>query len=330
MKESLMSELARIDREIAGLRTHINNMGKKERRETYCLLGGAVFLIGALPLFLPFKDDTWIWNGTYEHLSLYIGLPLFLYGWLLSRERIGRLEKLRLCELARLFKQTEADDKLTLTTQLEIGGLAFHFHDKEKGPGQRCWVKRLYVTYRWGRLQFSAYEQPTELWWRENQKQEERTDYDHARKDREDREYRVYTLQLSRHTIDAGYEIHGRHFIPGGEAFEGWELVSVCPLEGKANEYHITILALIARTIDVSHLEGGEKEKRKDYETIERREYKVYTLKLSRSAIDTGYEMHARHFKPQLEGWELLSVCPLEGNADEEYITILALITRNS
>lgn len=84
-------------------------------------------------------------------------------------------------------------------------------------------------------------------------KQEQGTDFDQASKEDQtskEREYRIYTMQLSRSAIDVGYEIHARHFIPRGEDFEGWELLSVCPLEKKADEKYITILALIARTMD--------------------------------------------------------------------------------
>lgn len=108
------------------------------------------------------------------------------------------------------------------------------------------------VTWKWasGReleehLKKNAISQPV--------KQEENTDFDQTSEEEasEEKEYRIYTLQLSRSAIDTGYEIHARHFIPMGEAFEGWELLSVCPLEGKADEKHITILALIARTFDL-------------------------------------------------------------------------------
>lgn len=67
----------------------------------------------------------------------------------------------------------------------------------------------------------------------------------------EEREYRIHTLQISRSALDAGYEIHPRHFIPKGEEIEGWKFLSVYPLEKKSDEVQITLVAFMERTLDL-------------------------------------------------------------------------------
>ena len=247
-------ELADIDRRISKLSSQAETIEKKSRVSAFCQIGGAVLLLGTIYLLLPLGTDV---HWTFYHLCFWLGLPLFLYGWVWQRknEFVAR-RKIELFELARLLKVAEMDKQLAVTIELNVSGrLLFHVHDKKDGPEQRLWVKELGVT-QWG--EFSCWSDQPGIKWHskhpsENDisrqgKQKESLDLDRTS---EEREYRLHTLQISRAELDAGYEIHPQHLIPVGEEIEGWRFVSMCPFEKKSDQEQITILALLERPLDL-------------------------------------------------------------------------------
>jgi hypothetical protein len=90
-------------------------------------------------------------------------------------------------------------------------------------------------------------------------KQEESTT---LRQDGMEREYRIRTLEISRYDLDHGRELHPGDFVKMNEEFQGWRLLSVCPLEKACNEVderakeRITILALIEHPAVEKHYSG--------------------------------------------------------------------------
>jgi hypothetical protein len=168
MDEKMDEELADIARRISQLASQAETNEKKSKGPFWCQFVGAIVLFGAAPLVLPFRNDhSWALSWNPYLFCLYFGLPLFLYGWSWTRKNVYVLrEETQLCELARLLKLAELDKRLTVTIELTAGReLIFHIHDKQDGPEQRCWVKRLGVPYSafYEQMQFS---QNTELGYR--------------------------------------------------------------------------------------------------------------------------------------------------------------------
>jgi hypothetical protein len=126
-------ELADIDRRISQLSSQAEANEQKSRGPFWCQLVGAIVLLGAAPLVLPFKNDhSWALSWNPYLICLYLGLPLFLYGWIWSRKHVyGSRQTTELYELARLLKLAELDKKLTVTTELSGRELIFHVHDKK-------------------------------------------------------------------------------------------------------------------------------------------------------------------------------------------------------
>lgn len=119
-------------------------------------------------------------------------------------------------------------------------------------------IPLLIVTWKWA----SGREQEAQL--KKNDisppvKQEESTA---LRQDGMEREYRIRTLEISRYDLDHGRELHPGDFVRMNEEFQGWRLLSVCPLEKACNEVderakeRITILALIEHPAVEKHYSG--------------------------------------------------------------------------
>lgn len=73
-----------------------------------------------------------------------------------------------------------------------------------------------------------------------------------------EREYRICTTRLDRSALDYENEILARDFIPMGEDDDGWELLSVSPLEKESDHDYITLVALIARICDAEESDTHE------------------------------------------------------------------------
>ena len=153
-------ELAEIDRRITQLWAVTNQ--KKARVPTFCQIGGAFLLLGTVYLLLPLGPDV---HWTFYHLCFWLGLPLFLYGWVWQRKHEFTVRRqIELFELARLLKMAELDKQLTVTTELNgFDRLLFHVHDRKDGLEQRLWVKELGVT-QWG--EFSCWSNQPGIKWR--------------------------------------------------------------------------------------------------------------------------------------------------------------------
>lgn len=246
-------EIEEIDRAIESLSLQIQNNQEHEGRHLCFLLAGGFFLllgVIALPYVFEKGLDLTLTQWTFLLVG-FGGLPMFVKGWGAHWQQHYRYRQLSLCRFARHLKRAETDPNLKLSTELDGHNLVFHLHDREWSPERRCWVKGLFLSYPWGKLYINDDSQPTYRW---RQKQQERTELrDEADEKGDDimarelREYKLYTMTIPRSAIEAGYDIHARHFIPRGEDFEGWELLSVSPLEKESNENSLTLLALIAR-----------------------------------------------------------------------------------
>lgn len=129
-----------------------------------CYIGGMFLLVlSGIALTLPF-GEAHPWNSSSWNIPLklhlfflWLGLPLFLYGWLWTRKILAVGRKQELLELAKLLKQAELDKKLTVTTELNSSNeLIFRIHDKKEGPEQRVWARYIGVTEQ-GELYSSFY-----------------------------------------------------------------------------------------------------------------------------------------------------------------------------
>jgi hypothetical protein len=157
----MYEELGDIDRRISQLSSQAETREKKAKVPFFCQLGGACLLLGTVYLLLPLGPDV---HWTFYHLCFWVGLPLFLYGWVWQRKNAVTVRRIELFELARLLKKAEIDKQLAVTTELNVfDRLIFHVHDKKEGPEQRLWVKELGVT-QWG--EFSCWSNGPGIKWR--------------------------------------------------------------------------------------------------------------------------------------------------------------------
>jgi|CXWL01.1.fsa_nt_gi hypothetical protein len=132
----------------------LKELYEAKKMVSICYIGGMLLLVlSVFALTLPF-DEAHPWNSSSWNVPLklhlfflWLGLPLFLYGWLWTRKILAVGKKQDLLDLARMLKRAELDKKLTVTTELNSSNeLIFHVHDKKEGLEQGVWVRNIGVT----------------------------------------------------------------------------------------------------------------------------------------------------------------------------------------